>query len=204
MVRATLFVEGGGKTRALKAPCREAFAALVANCVTGRRMVKIEACGSRQDAWERFQMAVSDAKTDGWVALLVDSEAPVQDLARPWDHLRTKDGWQQPRGVADDQALLMVTCMEAWIAADAAALQRRYGAGLQASALPAPPSIEARSPDELRRQLRHATRDCKARFEKGDESFALLARLNPQTLAQHLPAFQRFVRILDEHLPAAR
>jgi hypothetical protein len=133
--------------------------------------------------------------------LLVDSEDPVISPI-PWEHLRQRDGWDRPAGAADDQAQLMVTCMETWIMADPAALRRAFGAQIQTSALLPQYDLEERPRAEVQDALEHATRNCgrdKA-YAKGCRSFQVLAELDPQALRQYLPHFQQLIETLDRLL----
>ncbi|MBI5879568.1 MAG: DUF4276 family protein [Chloroflexi bacterium] len=126
--------------------------------------------------------------------LLVDSEEPLSLL--PWHHLHERDGWEQPKGATDDQAQLMVTCMETWLVADREALTSFFGHHLRASALPPLVELEQRGRHEVQQALADATRTCSTPYRKGDVSFRLLAVVNPAVLAQHLPNFERFIKAL--------
>jgi hypothetical protein len=68
-------------------------------------MPRIIACGGRDDAFDRFRHAPEEQHA----ILLVDSEGPV--ATKPWVHLKARDGWD-PGAATDDQAQLMVACME--------------------------------------------------------------------------------------------
>ena len=86
-------------------------------------MPKLSAVGSRESAFDRFETALSDTDNSDFVALLIDSEDPITDVERTWDHLRQRDGWSRPEGGTDDQVLFMTTSMETWIVADRSALE---------------------------------------------------------------------------------
>jgi hypothetical protein len=131
--------------------------------------------------------------------MLVDSEDPVADGEKPWTHLRARDRWNKPQGAVDEQALMMITCMETWIVCDRAALQKRFGAELQASGLPALQDLESRSRGDVLHALEHATRDCTPGYEKGRIAFEVLGELSPDAL-KALPSFARVVRILQARL----
>ena len=90
--------------------------------------------------------------------------------------------------------------METMIAADRPALREHYGAKLQENALPSLQQMEARNRHEVQDALAHATRNCKNQYTKGRRSFEALGKLNANTLKQHLPSFDRAVRILDKKL----
>ena len=198
---AHLYIEGA-HSPADQRLCREAFAKLLQKMsyAEQKRRPRLTACGSRNAALDDFRTALTMAKPGDFVALLIDSEDPVADLEQPWQHLRTRDHWPQPAGTSSEQVLLMVTCMETWIVADREALERHYGHKLQVSALPPTVQLEARGRKEVQESLAHATRHCKNAYRKGARSFAVLAELNPYTLASLLPSFHRVKRILDQQL----
>ena len=121
--------------------------------------------------------------------LLVDSEDPV--IAQPWNHLQARDGWTCTDGASEDQAQLMVTCMETWIMADHSGLEKCFGADLQASALLPVNELESRTRDEVQDALEHATRNCghRKKYRKGKKSFQVLGMIDPTALKEHLSYF---------------
>ncbi len=149
-----------------------------------------------------------DTADDRYPLLLVDSEDPVggqdasPDSPAPWAHLQTRDGWERPDGAANDQAQLMVTCMETWIMADRAALRGFFGSPLNLRALLPQQELESRSRQQVQVSLEGATKDCGPRrgYRKGPRSFQLLAQLDPAVLAAWLPHFHRFVDTLHRYL----
>jgi len=180
--------------------CREGFRRLLASCGFAGRMPRLIACGGRGAAFDDFTTAHSSAGEGQYVAMLVDSESPVSDVERTWDHLQAQDGWARPEGAHDEQVLLMVTCMETWIASDRQALRDHYGHCLQESALPSLSDMEARSRGDVWNALAHATRACTAGYAKGKRSFEIVGRLTPATLHEHLPSFARCQRVLEGRL----
>ena len=134
--------------------------------------------------------------------LLVDSEAPVSTETDPWDHLKQRDRWERPSDAEDDQAQLMVQCMETWIVADRETLRDVFGSSLLENALPPLNNLEAHSKDDVQDKLVHATRDCgrNRAYTKGRRSFQVLERINPDIMKQHLPHFVRLCEMLDRKL----
>jgi len=197
-----LYVEGGGDSKDLKIRCREGFAKLIRRCGHGGRMPAIVAGGSREATFKSFVTTAGHAGPQAFVGLLVDSEDPVADAdaEKPWRHLKKRDHWDAPPGVTDDQAMLMTTCMESWIAADRPALRAHYGSRLHENALPDLTNLEARTRGAVQEGLERATRDCTNRYAKGRQSFEILGKLDPDELEPHLPAFVRFRRVLDENI----
>lgn len=108
-------------------------------------------------------------------------------------------------GADDEQAQLMVTCMETWAMADPATLRRVFDDCLQESALLPLDGLEERPHDQVQDALQHATRTCGPRraYRKGERSFEVLAELHPDQLARNLGYFARLVDTLDRHLEQA-
>ncbi len=202
MSRVKLYVEGGGKGKELQSRCREGFRKLLEKAGFVGRMPRIVACGSRNDTFDRFSTAMDGPPSAGHPILLVDSEDPIS--GGPWQHLSKRDGWACPDEASDDQAQLMVTCMETWVMADHNALRTCFGANLQENALLPVTGLEERSQGEIQGALKHATRNCgrTKKYTKGKRSFQVLGKLNPDTLRQHLFYFQRLIETLQDRLPS--
>ncbi len=203
MTESKIFVEGGGNSKELQTRCREGFRKLLEK--SGKfdnRLPRIIACGSRNDAYESFKTEHLVGKTS-YVALLVDSEDPVSDGEKPWEHLKIRDKWNRPTGTTDDQVLLMTTCMETWIIADQAGLKRHYETHkpcLRLAGLPSTVSLEMKDRHEVQNALVTATQDCTNAYTKNKRSFEALANVDPAVLRQFLPAFARMERILEDKL----
>jgi hypothetical protein len=164
-------------------------------------MPKIIAGGARDKAYGMFNRAMTSAKeNDEYPILLVDSEDPI--TLGPWEHLKVRDDWDRPVGAEDDQAQMMVTCMETWIMADHEALRKVFGSCLREGTLFPLNGLEKRLRQELLKTLESATNDCgKNRgYDKGERSFQILAILNPKLLEENLLYFHRFRETLDRHL----
>ena len=195
---ARIFLEGGGESTQLKNRCREGFRNLLGKCGFSGRMPRLVASGARESAFEDFETAHADPNSSEFVAMLIDSEDPIADIERPWSHLRQRDGWAKPASASHDQVLFMTTCMETWIAADREALTEAYARrGINENALPPLDALENRSRQDVLNRLKNATNN---QFDKGEESFKALGRLNPATIEPHLPSFARVRRILNEKL----
>jgi len=163
-------------------------------------MPRTVVCGGRDNAFGDFRRALKARGSNEFIAMLIDSEDPVKDIEAPWTHLAARDGWSKPAGANDDQVFLMTTSMETWIVADREALRAHYGSALREKPLVPFDAIESRRRDEVLNSLAKATAGCKSGYSKGDHSFRLLAKLNPEELSKHLPSFRRFIRILNEKL----
>jgi Domain of unknown function (DUF4276) len=200
-VSAQIFLEGGGDSKDLHRQCREGFRKLLERCGFKGRMPELKACGGRTAAFRDFKIQQGRASAGTFIGLLVDSEDPVDDPEKPWRHLESRERSPvRPAGAADEQAFLMTTSMETWIVCDLATLQQHYGSKLQVSALPAPSNLEQRERGKVQKALEHATRNCSNAYAKGQRSFDVLGKLDPDTLAEHLPSFARMRRILNAKL----
>jgi hypothetical protein len=203
MVRsAKIYVEGGGDSSKLHDRCREGFSSLFKKCGLATRMPRIVGCGSRAEAFDKFKTALLDGR-EAYIALLVDSEDPVDDIEKTWAHLKKRDDWDKPSGTDDANVLLMTTCMETWIVADQKAITQHFDPRNQKSV-----AFKGLPTSNLETRLRHAvqdalviaTKNCTASYAKGKRSFEVLAKLDPKTLSEKLPSFARVVRILNEKL----
>ena len=191
MVR--VFVEGGGHNNELSRSCRRGFAQFFRNAGLAGYMPRVIACGSREDAYDRFR---AELHKDSTVLLLVDAEAPVT-AQRPWQHLKQSDGWTVPPGASDDQCHLMVEAMESWFLADRDALRVFYGRGFQPQRLPANPSIEKIPKQDIFSGLENATQNTgKGAYKKGTDSYEMLGRLDPAKVRAASPYADRFINAL--------
>jgi Domain of unknown function (DUF4276) len=197
VVNATIYLEGGGDSKDLHVRCREGFRKLLEQCGYSGRMPRLVACGGRGAAYDSFRTAHESRTANQFVAMLIDSEDPLADVEKVWDHLQSRDGWDRPGDANDEQVLLMTTCMETWIVCDRSALREHYGANLRESALPALVDLEKRLRHQIQDALFRATKDCSNAYQKGKRSFEVLAKLTPAMLESQLPSFARIRRILN-------
>lgn len=137
MVAIRIYVEGGGDSNALKTRCREGFQRFFEKAGLKGRMPRVIACGTRRNAYDDFCTALKQADPNEFIVLLVDSEEPVPQGCGSWEHLknRSDDNWDKPPKAADDNAHLMVQCMEAWFLADKDVLMVFYGSGFNSKVL---------------------------------------------------------------------
>lgn len=193
-----VYVEGGGSGRELRTKCRQGFSTFFRNASLVGRMPKIIACGAQDKTCRDFRTALANAADNEFIVLLVDSEGPVDQGAGPWLHLKNRDDWDKPDGADDDNAHLMVQCMEAWFLADKDALARYFGSGFNLNALPGRPDVEHISKSDLENGLKNATRQCKPKgeYHKGRHSFAILAELDAEKVIAASPHAKRLVDVL--------
>ncbi len=202
MVRAKIYLEGGGDSKEQDIRCQEGFHKLLKNCGFEGRYPRLRACGGRNQVFNAFCAAFGSNCTS-YIAMLIDSEDPIINKEASWQHLKARDNWDKPQGATDDQVLFMTTCMETWIVADKAALREHYGQHLQESALPpVDTNLENKTRQDVQDRLEKATKNCSNFYKKGKRSFKILGKLNPDILKQFLPSFARTYRILQEKLLA--
>ena len=190
-----VYVEGGGDRQELRTKCRQGFSTFFRKTELDGRMPRIIACGDRQKTYDKFCTALANSTDDDFIVLLVDSEGPV--MSDPWLHLQERDRWGKPAGATDDNAHLMVQCMEAWFLADKDALAHFFGAEFNRNALPQRVEVENIPKDDLENGLKAATRQCgKGAYHKGNHSFAILAQLAPGKVIDASPHAERLVSTL--------
>ena len=189
-----LYVEGGGDSKALKTECRKGFRKFLERAGLAGNMPGIVACGSRQNAYDSFETAhASQAEV---AMLVVDAEGPVT-ASGPWEHLNARDGWDRPDAASDGQCHLMVQMMESWFLADTDALESVYGQGFRPQSLPQNPNIEQVPKQDVDSGLAGATRDTKkGRYNKGRDSYEILAHVDPARITNASPYARRLIREL--------
>lgn len=202
MSEVRIYVEGGGDHADGKARLREGFRTFLRELVELARQRRIRwsiiACGSRNDTFDVFQLAIQ-THPNAFNVLLVDSEAPVQ--AGPWQHLLACDRWQCPAGAEDDQCHLMVQTMEAWLVADRAALARFYGQDFNAKLLPHNQQVEQIDKGTLANALARATRQTNAgEYHKIRHGAQLIGQLDPATVRAAAPFCERLFATLNRKL----
>lgn len=195
-----VYVEGGGDGRELRARCRRGFRSFFEKTDLAGRMPRVIACGGRQSAYGKFREAHASRNAREFIVLLVDSERPVAEGSGPWLHLKNRDGWRQPDKATDENAHLMIQCMEAWFLADKECLEAYFGSGFNRKALPRNQNIEEVAKSDVLGGLKNATRRCqpKGEYGKGRHSFQLLSEVDPAKVMAASPHARRLVATLRE------
>lgn len=129
----------------------------------------------RVRTYNLFKTAVTNAAPDTLPLLLVDSEGAVLPNHTVWEHLKSRDGWDQPLGAGADDAFLMVQLMEPWLLADRAALRKYFGPKLNEKAFAEWPELESVPKATVLHALEKATADCKTKYAKGPVAFEVLS-----------------------------
>ena len=186
MVRATLYIEGGGERRDLGARFREGWNKFFKSAGLDGK-TKLVRGGSRQRTFHLFATAISVGRPGVVPLLLVDSEDPVAAGHTVWQHLSARDGWRRPSNAGDDQAFLMVQVMETWFLADGDALRRYFGTRFRQNALRKWPDLEAVPKPVVLNALASATAPCTKRYSKGKVSFELLGQIDPARVEAACP-----------------
>jgi hypothetical protein len=197
-VKVVVYVEGGGRQRRTLDHCRRGFGELFEKVVREGDQPRVVACGDRRSAFDDFRDDVEAAR-EGFLALLVDSEGPVEPNVTSWAHLDAQDNWNKPANVRDDQAHLMVQCMESWFLADREVLSSYYDQGFLANSLPARANVEEILKHDTVRALEHASRYTqKGPYHKTRHGFDLLALIDPVKLRRASVHAQRLFEVLEE------
>ncbi len=199
-MKVKLYVEGGGDANRLRTLCRQGFGSFFRKAGLKGRMPRIVACGSRQKAFRDFRTALTETHAEGFIALLVDAEAPIGNNVDPRRHLEAHDKWKAPERATKDQVHLMVQCMESWFLADQEALASYFGDGFKSGALPANPDTEQISKADVFAGLKSATRDCESKgaYDKGNHAFMILEVIDPEKVQKASPSTRRLIGALME------
>lgn len=204
----TIYVEGGGDSRALLRECERAFRLLFERAGLPAGSFEVYASGPRRNAYDDFCLALANGEN---ALLLLDSEELVATAGAAWQHLAARpDHLTQPAGATAAQAHLMVPTMEAWLLADKLALaayyQGKFGReAFNTNALPKRDDVEQISKPELNAALENATRQNRSKglYHKGRHSFELLSMLDPQVVAGASYHFRRLLCHLQAALQVA-
>ena len=199
-MKVLVHVEGGGNARELKNKCRRSFGEFFRKAGLEGRLPRIFAGGSRGKTYSAFRDALDRAGQNDFIVLLVDSEGPVAEGCGPRLHLMNRDSWDKPEDATDDNAHLMVQCMESWFLADKDRLEAFFGHGFRRNALPANPNVDEIAKADVLDGLKNATRQCepKGEYGKGRHSFELLSRIDPVSVLAASPHAGRLVATLRE------
>ena len=187
-----VYVEGAGPAATSKREFRRGLKIFFEKTDLKGRMPKFVCCGGRGSAYDDFCIALSRKKDNDFIVLLVDSEDPVAAGTGAWSHLKSRDDWTRPNGATDDNAHLMVQCMESWFLADRSTLLQYFGDGFRENSLPSRTDVENIPKKDVLRSLNAATRQSKkGKYDKGRHAFAILGRLNPERVTAGSPSAKR-------------
>ena len=177
----SIYMEGGGDGKENRATLRQGMDTFLQPLKEASRNKalpwKLVCCGTRNEAFQRFQNAVNSS-TDAVNVLLVDAEGPVNQSPRL--HLRNQDEWDL--SFAPEETIhLMVQVMEAWIVADLETLKSYYGQGFRVKQLPRAKNLESVPKTDVESSLSEATKDTqKGRYHKIRHASDLLKRIDAE------------------------
>ena len=197
-MRLSVYVEGGGKGKALRSECREGFAKFFSKAGVKGRLPKVFPCGSRENTFADFRHAIARPDKNKFYLLLIDSEGRVPTGQHPWLYLKQQDGWERPDGATDDAAHLMVQFMETWFLADKKNLAAYFGPEFNDKALPNNPKIEEIPKKDVLTGLESATRQCKPKgmYKKGRHAFKILSGTDPHKVQKASPHAKNLIELL--------
>lgn len=196
----TIFVEGGGNSELTLRSYRQGFSTYCGKLSPIGKKPKIVACGSRNQAFDKFKTAVRVSEEGDRCALLVDSEAPVT-TGNAVQHLSQRDGWVFPPNIDSHRAFLMVQMTESWFLADREAIAEFYDGGFLPNALSQNQNIEAIPKADVESGLKKATRETRKKGEyrkvmHGSELVGLIDPLKVEAASPHAKRFNDFLRSL--------
>ena len=127
MKEIRIYVEGGGQDNTTRRRIRLGFNEFLRSLRDLARAQGVHweviPSGPRNKALESFKRALK-TYPNAFNILLVDSEDKVTQPR--WEHLRQRDHWQVP-DLPEEHCHFMVCTTEAWLVADAEALEAYYG-----------------------------------------------------------------------------
>ena len=190
-MKIKLYIEGGGDSPMQDTEFRAAWAAFFEKAGLGKlrkRPATFRGSG-REQTFDAYKTAVRMRRSDELPLLLVDSEDLVAPDQSVWAHLKARDNWEKPSGAGDQDAFLMIACMETWFVADRAALKRFFHDCWRDNALPQWPDLEAVEKTKVFDALARATAGCgDKQYAKGKVSFDLLKVIDPAEVEVACPA----------------
>ena len=193
-MKIKLYIEGGGDSALQDTLFREGWQVFFQKGGLAGRMPKTIRGGGRNATFDAYQTAVRTKKPDELPLLLVDSEDLVSEGAAEWAHLTARDGWVRPPNVGDDDAFLMVCCMETWFLSDREALKRFFHDCWRDNALPQWSDLEAISKEMVFEKLALATAGCgRKAYTKGKQSFEILKVIDPAIIEAKCPGAKRLL-----------
>lgn len=187
---ARIYVEGGGAGELLDTLFRQGWSEFFRAAGLAGRMPRVVRGKGSIQTFDLFVTRLRNPRPGELPMLLVDSEDAVAPARTTWQHLKSRDNWDRPNGVADHQAFLMVQVMETWFLADRGLLRDYFGHSLREAHLRAWPALEHVSKPDVMNALEQATAGCDKRYSKGKVAFELLARVNPALVEAACPHAQ--------------
>lgn len=185
-----IVVEGAGMERDLSTECRRAFSKLI-KALGVKNMPSIVCGGGRSQAFDKFKTFALQSIP---VLLLIDSEDWVAASASPWQFLHNSNvNWQWLADEKDNDCHFMVSCMENWLIASANALSigsKNTKIAATTTQVDDPERVSKSTCFDLLNKAYKAAGQ--REYSKGDHSFALLEKVDPNVLRASCPWAKRF------------
>jgi hypothetical protein len=196
--------EGGGgsteKRRFLDGEFRKAwkqFLQPLADMASGKGVTRFQCIPGRGGASTADRFANHLPQHIGALRiLLIDSEVPVKDVARPWAVLKQKC----PEWADDKNCYMMVQCLETWLLADVDSLRTYYNkhkSTFQDNKLKAWANLEAIPRKTLQKALEEATAKCSNPYSHSDGNL-LIAIVQREKLLQLKSVARLFTHFADK------
>lgn len=198
-----IYAEGGGNKADTKAKFRQGLSVFLGTIRQEARKQRVRwtitVCGGRNQAHDKFLNALQE-HPGAFNILLVDAEAVVAANHGPWQHLQSRDGWDNG-GASDDHCHLMVQAMESWFIADPDTLADYYGQGFNRNPFPGTANVETIEKDQLVTILENATRRTqKGLYAKIAHGTQLLQRIRPDIVRPKAPHCDRLFTTLMKRI----
>lgn len=188
--------EGSSKRQHLDGAFRESwrqFLQPLADLAKNRRIrFRCVSGGSGATTFDKFAKPLPE-QAGALRILLIDSEGPVNDVARPWGALPQLT---RPQWATDGHCYLIVQCVETWLLADPDALRAHYDRPkpcFRPDRIRAWPALERIPKSTVQTALEEATAGCGAKAYGHADGNLLIAIVDRQKL-MNLPSVARLFR----------
>lgn len=193
-MKIKLYIEGGGDSSLQDTLFREGWRIFFKNAGLEGKLPSTFRGGGRDKTFDAFKTALRTKTTNELPLLLVDSESLVEGGQDEWAHLKSRDDWDKPASSGDQDAFLMIVCMETWFLADREALKRFYHDCWRDNALPQLPDLEKVNKADVFAKLALATAGCgKKSYAKGKRSYEMLKVIDPALVEAKCPGAKRLL-----------
>jgi hypothetical protein len=189
-----LFIEGGAKgsnkdiTNDLRKGFSTFFKEIIERARDKRIKWKIYLCNDSAETCKAFNLALNEKDDDCFNAILVDSDAPIEETSTRLQHIQNQHNCNL-ENADEEQCHLMVQVTETWFVADVESVKSYYGKDFNANAIPKTADVEKIFKDDVLQALKTATRKTKkGEYHKIKHAAELLETVEPRkvrTAAKH-------------------
>ena len=203
-MKVRLYVEGGAVSR--KDDLIKSRRALTAwlKKLDLVNLPQVALTGPGPKALAEAEARTKQAKGQETVLALVDSEGTLENIEQPLSLFQAKHKTKFIY-LTDEQILVMVQCMEAWICADKNAVREAYPKGQHSNRFEQE-NPESKTPPQLCKYLEKVSKkpdQDKPLYKKGKPAFELFGKTDPNIVAHRCPSAERAIRILKNVCNAA-